>query len=90
MTLEIILTSDEIKQNIPYQAISELRYTGVWDTSKCRRLWDKTFSKEEIEISEKLFRQARRWYINGVTESARFNFQEYKVLDKLAKLCASV
>lgn len=90
MTLEIILSSDDIKRMVPYQIIGETRYSSIWDTSKRRRLWNESFSKEDEDTCEKLFRQARRWFVNGVTESARFTLAEYEMWDRLTVFCISL
>lgn len=90
MNLNIILTRDEIESLIPYQIICETRYTSIWDTGKRRRLWNERFSAAEQEVAEKLFRQARRWYINGITESASFDLMEYRMWDRLAEFCLSL
>ncbi len=90
MTLEIILSENDIKSLVPYQIISETRYSSIWDTSRRRRLWSESFSKNEEEICEKLFRQARRWSINGITDSARFTLIEYEMWDRLAVFCMSL
>ena len=90
-TVEIVLNHFEIENNIPYRLVAEARFGYVWDTLRRRRNWNEMFSPSEQEQAEKLFTQARNWYMNrGIPESVRMTLSTYALWHKLAQFCASL
>ena len=90
MDIEIILTSKEINENIPYKMICETRYSNIWNTRKCKLMWNKEFTETEKEKAEKMFRQTYTWYTKGITEFVRMDFATYRLWDKVARFCYSI
>ena len=86
----MILSIEEVKENIPYQMICETRYSAAWNTMRRKRFWKKDFSETEREKAEKMFKQAHSWCIKGVTETVRMDFPTYRLWKKIIRLCYSI
>ena len=90
MMIELVLSGEEIKENIPYSIICMTRYGSVWDTMKRKRRWNTEFSLVEQEVAEEIFRQAHRWLTNGVPNSTRMEFLTFELWNKIAEFCGSL
>lgn len=90
MILEMVLTREEVEENIPYKLICLTRYGNVWDTMRRKLSWNKEFSTLEKEIAEKLFKQSHVWLVNGIPNTVRMDFQTCGLWHKIAKFCMSL
>jgi hypothetical protein len=88
MTMEIIFTKEEIQKHIPYQMLCQTRYGRFWNTMRRKQMWDKAFTKAEMEEAEKLFRQCHTWYVgNGIPETVRMNLATCNLWNRLVEFC---
>lgn len=89
--LEIILTADEVRENIPYMLICETKESSVWYTGRRRRRWNLEFSEAERKAASRLFSLAYRWSLRtGVPDEVRMSLSTYTLWGKLAAFCASI
>ena len=87
----LTLSSEEIKQQIPYPMICETRFGSTWDTGRRRRAWESQFTVQEREEAETLFRQAYNWHLKkGVPESVTMPSQTLLLWNRIAEFCASL
>lgn len=90
MTIEMIFTKEEIKENIPYEIICLVRYGSIWNTMKRKIRWDNEFSNDEREEAERIFRQTYNWFVKGIPDNVRMDFSTYKLCEKIARFCYSL
>lgn len=90
MDIEMILTNDEVKENIPYAMICETRYSTSWNTMRRKRMWKMDFTEDEREKAEKMFKQAYSWYTKGITETIRMDIATYRLWNKIARFCGMI
>lgn len=88
--IEMILTREEIQKEIPYHLICQTRYGRIWDTMRRKMLWNKIFTEEEKEKTEKMFRQAYTWYTKGIPDTVRMDFSTYLLWDKIRSFCLAI
>lgn len=85
MTIEIVLTNEEVNQNIPYNLICHTRYSSIWNTMQRKLRWNDEFSEMEKFKAEKLFCQAHNWSVGyGVPESVRLDMFTLNLWKKIA------
>jgi len=90
-TLEIVMSRDEVIENVPYQIVCSTRYGCMWDTYRRRRRWEAEFNVYERELAEKLFKQSHIWFVSrGIPENVRMNIATYTLWHRLARFCASL
>lgn len=90
MIIEMVLSSEEIKENIPYSIICLTRCSSDWNTMKRKLRWNNEFSTTEQKVSEEIFRQAYHWFINGVPNKTRMDFSTFELWNKIAEFCISL
>ena len=89
--IEVVMTSEEVSKNIPYQMICQTRYGSVWNTMKRKLRWNKEFSDNEKEKAEKIFRQAHSWFVGkGILDTVRMDFPTFELWNKIEKFCCSL
>ena len=59
----LVMTHEEVNENIAYNLICFTRYGGAWDTGRRRRAWLADFTEEERRAAGRLFKQARNWTV---------------------------
>ena len=89
MKLELILSSDEIRSQIPFLLIWEV-WTCNSGTGRFRRLVESYFEKSEMEDIEKLVRQARQWSVVKIPDEVRLSWHTRMLWEKLTELCGLV
>lgn len=89
-SVEIIFTANEIDQYFNYSHICETRYSNIWKTMKRKLMWDKAFSDIEKLKAEKIFCQAYKWMVMGVTNTVRMDFATYILWQKIQDFCYSL
>lgn len=87
MTLIIALSRKEIAADIPYELICQTRYGAAWDTGTRRRKWLETFSAEERDKSETIFKLSHKWFTKGLPEEVRMDMDTYRLWHKIAVFC---
>ena len=89
--IELVMTNEEINNNIPYKIICHTRYGSVWDTMKRKRRWNTEFSDIEKSNAEKIFRQAHSWYVGkGIPDTVRMDLSTYELWKKIGRFCYSL
>lgn len=89
INLNITLSHDEVNQKIPYALICDVRYGSRWNTGKNKREYEKSFTVEEREEAEKIFRQAYKWHItSGVPDNVTMSMRTFALWLKLGEFCA--
>ena len=89
--LEFVFKHNEIQKMIPYELICTTRESSVWDTMKRKRRWKAEFTEEERAKAEKIFRNARSWYLGrGVPEEVRISYADFELWNKIASFCCSL
>lgn len=90
MRIELVLSGEEVTENIPYTIICTTRYSNVWNTMKRKQRWNKEFTPIEQGIAEEIFRQAQQWFTKGVPNSIRMEFLIFELWNKIAEFCGSL
>lgn len=91
MTIEVVLTDEEVNRNIPYNMICQTRYSRIWNTMHRKIRWNKEFSEIERFKAEKIFCQAYKWSVGyGLPESVRFDLVTYDLWKKIERFCCSL
>lgn len=90
-TLEIVMTSMEVSDYIPYCAICTARYGSVWETIRRKRRWKEEFTEEEREAAARLFPRAHDLMLGrGVPDTVRMSTKTYVLWQKLGAFCCSL
>lgn len=90
MIIEMVLSGEEIEENIPYSIICMTRCSGVWNTMKRKLRWNNEFSTDEQKASEEIFKQAYNWFMKGVPNKTRMDFATFELWNKIAEFCISL
>lgn len=90
MKFQIEFTKDEINAKIPYDLITTIRHSSLWNSRKTKEIYKNFFSESEKERAEKLFRQAHTWYIKGVSESVCVDLDVWNLWSKIIDFCSMV
>jgi len=87
----LVLSADEVHQNIAYSLICMTRYGSSWGTMKRKRRWAEEFSENERKTASKLFREAHCWTCGkGVPDEVTMSLNTYSLWQKLGAFCASI
>ena len=90
-TIEIVMSREEVNQNIGYGLVYLTRYSMIWNTALRKRRWDEEFSEIERFKAEKLFCQSYNWFARyGVPETVRIDLPTFGLWKKLESFCASL
>ena len=85
----LVMTHEEVNENIAYNLICFTRYGSAWDTGRRRRAWLADFTEEERRAAGRLFKQARNWTVGrGVpytVQMSRKTFLTYRVILKTTR-----
>lgn len=87
MKFQIEFTKDEINAKIPYDLITTIRYSSLWNSRKTKEIYKNFFSESEKEKAEKLFRQAHTWYIKGTPDSVCMDLDIWNLWSKIIDFC---
>jgi len=91
MTSTLIkLTKAEIQKKIPYALISKTMESTLWGTEQRKQAWEKTFTKEEQIMCERMGRTAQSWSNGKMPESYITNEASLALWQRLAEFCTSV
>lgn len=93
MTVEtyIVLSRDEINQQIPYAVVCETMSGAHWGTTKRVRLMRERFTQSEIDTIYRIHQQARIWYlVKGVPEELRITPHILALWHRLAAFCCEL
>ena len=91
MTIEIVLTNEEVNQNIQYNVICQTRYGSIWNTMRRKLRWNEEFSEVERFKAEKIFCQAHKWTVGyGVPETVRLELFTFALWKKIELFCCSL
>ena len=91
MTLELVMTDQEVKNHISYGLIWMTRYSCIWNTMHRRLKWEKEFSEIERLKAENIFCQSHIWSTGyGVPKTVRMNIETYYFWKKIEAFCASL
>lgn len=90
-SIMLVLTRDEVEQNIPYRFICETMLGAAWGTGKRRRKWVEEFTESERRACLKLRDQAHKWYLRtGVPDEVTMALSTHSLWQRLAAFCASI
>lgn len=91
MKVMLVLDHDEICKEIPYALICVAHEGARWNTGRRKRYWKQAFTEQERSASNRLFRQAKSWYLTkGVPESLSLTANTLALWKKLGEFCASL
>lgn len=91
MTMEIVLTADEIRNDIPYAIICTAHDSACWNTMRRKRRWKMEFTEAERNAATEIFRKAHRWFlVTGVPDEVRMRMTTYRLWQKLGAFCGSL
>ena len=89
--IDIILSRDEVNEQIPYALICMTRYGANWDTGRRKRRWKEEFTEAERDAASRLFSLSHKWLLTtGVPEEVRMHHSTYALWLKLGAFCASI
>ena len=87
----LVMTHEEVNENIAYNLICFTRYGSAWDTGRRRRAWLADFTEEEREAAGRLFRMAHNWTVGrGVPDTVQMSRKTFHLWQKLGDFCASI
>lgn len=87
----LVMTHEEVNENIAYNLICFTRYGSAWDTGRRRRAWLNDFSESEREAAGRLFRMAHNWTVGrGVPDTVQMSRKTFHLWQKLGDFCASI
>lgn len=87
MTIILTFNQQEIINNLHYQTICEVLHGHTMGTSKRRQL-EQLFTKEEMEVVERISKVVYKWYIKtGVPDVYSMTFNNYEIWMKLLDFC---
>lgn len=87
----LVMTHEEVNENIAYNLICFTRYGSAWDTGRRRRAWLADFSESEREAAGRLFRMAHNWTVGrGVPDTVQMSRKTFNLWQKLGDFCASI
>ena len=87
----LILSHDEVNEQIPYALVCETMSGSRWNTGKRKRLMKERFAESEINAIYRLHKQAYDWYLRkGVPEEVKMTVQTYALWQKLASFCCEI
>lgn len=91
MKLYISLSSDEIRERIPYALVAETMSGARWNTGRRKRLMKQRFTESEIDAIYRLHKQAYSWYlVKGVPDEVKMTMNTYNLWQKLANFCCEI
>lgn len=91
MRMMLEFSSDDIATSIPYEIVCMTRESGVWNTTRRRRLFSQEFSREEQKECSRLFQQAHTWLlVKGLPDSVTMAPKTYELWQKLGSFCSSL
>lgn len=91
MRAEIVLTEDEVRENIPYEIICVTKESSIWNTMRRKRMWKEEFTDAERSAATDIFRKAHSWtLVKGVPDETRMSMKTYKLWQKLGCFCGSL
>lgn len=91
VTIDVILTHNEVNAQIPYALICMTRYGSSWNTGKRRRRWLEEFTEAERVSASRLFSLAHTWtLVKGVPDEVRMSARTLALWLKLGEFCASI
>lgn len=87
----LILTHDEVNEQIPYAIICEVMGGARWNTGKRKRLMKERFTESEVDAICRLHKQAYDWHLRkGVPDEVKMTVQTYALWQKLANFCCEI
>ena len=90
-TIEIVMSREEVDQNIHYGLIYTTRFSSAWKTMLRKLRWEEEFSETEQFKAEKLFCQAHNWAVgHGVPETVRVDLFTFGLWKKIEAFCKSL
>lgn len=90
-SIMIVMSREDVYQNIPYMLVCETMCGSRWNTGKRRRAWAQQFTESERALCNKLGRQARIWALSkGVPEKVSMSMHTYEMWSRLASFCAAL
>ena len=87
----LMLTHDEVNEQIPYALVCEVMGGSRWNTTKRKRLMKESFTESEIDAIHRLYKLAYAWHLRtGVPDEVRMTVQTYALWQKLANFCCEI
>lgn len=87
----LVMTREEVHDNIPYAMICMARYGRSWDTMHRKRRWKVEFTEAERVAAKRLFSQSHNWMLGrGVPDTVTMVTGTYVLWQKLGAFCASI
>ena len=89
--LMIVLTGDEVREQIAYAMICETRESSIWNTMRRKRKWKMYFTDAERKAATNLFKLAHTWTLTkGVPNQVMMASSTYDLWQKLEGFCGSL
>lgn len=87
----LILTHDEVNEQIPYALVCEMMSSSRWNTGKRKRLMKERFTESEIDAIYRLHKQAYTWHlVKGVPDEVKMTTKTYELWRELANFCCEI
>lgn len=87
----MVLTHDEVQNNIPYALVCETMYGCRWNSGSRIRKFVNEFTREEQKAISKMKRQSYEWYlVKGVPDQVKMTPETYNLWFRLADFCMAV
>lgn len=76
----MVLTHDEIQNNIPYALVCETMYGCRWNNGSRIRKFVNEFTREEQKAISKMKKQSYEWYlVKGVPDQVKMTPETYNL-----------
>lgn len=91
MELQLMFSRDDVSEILPYELICSTMYSSQWNTGRCFRAFNATFSNDEQAMIQKISRQSHDWYLGrGVPSQVILSPQELVLWHRLAQFCITI
>lgn len=87
----LVMTGDEVHENIPYSVVCMARYGSSWNTMRRKRRWKMEFTEAEREAANRLFSRSHDWLLGrGIPDEVKMTTGTFALWQKLGNFCASL
>lgn len=87
----LVLSREEVQQDIAYPLICETMCGAAWQTGRRRKRWAAEFTESERDACSKLKTLAYKWYLTtGVPDEVTMSMKTFDLWKKLEAFCASI
>lgn len=89
-TLQLSLSAEEVRSELHYDLLCEVRSSVRWQTGRRRRLWEQTFDLADRQQAERIFAACRRMCLTSGPRPLTMDISTYDLWMRLVAFCGSL